>query len=254
MTLNSSPLRLSIVIATWNAAPTLERCLSSIFDQSYRSFEVLIADGASTDNTVQLIKKNEQHVAWWNSQADKGIYDAWNLAIEHARGDYVCFLGSDDALRFRHTLSDIFEAIGSREFDLITGRGRLISPAGSPYHEFGNPWDYNKVARRMTVCHPGMLHRRDLFDRFGKYDISYRITADYDFLLRLPDNLRTLHLDSVFADIADGGISRQQRWQMLHERYRAQANCPRIGSARAAFNYVDKLWRIPVARVLGIPN
>src|SRR5690606_30403835 len=111
-----------------------------------------------------------------------------------------------------------------------------------------------KVARRMTICHPGALHRRDLFVRFGKFDKTYRISADYDFLLRLPSNLQTLHLNLVIADIGDGGISRDRRWPMLYERFRAQAGCPRVGRARAAVNFVDKLWRIPVARLLGIPN
>ncbi len=104
----------------------------------------------------------------------------------------------------------------------------------------------------MTICHPGALHRRDLFQRFGSFDTSYRIGADYDYLLRLPSDIRSLHLDILLADIADDGISRNRRWLMLSERYRAQANCPRIGRVRAALNYVDKCWRIPVGKILGI--
>ncbi|HWU71600.1 MAG TPA: hypothetical protein VN017_09645, partial [Pseudoxanthomonas sp.] len=119
---------------------------------------------------------------------------------------------------------------------------------------FGQPWSYRKVARRMTICHPGALHNRNLFTRFGMFDTSYRIAADYEFLLRLPADSRTLHLNKIIVDVADGGISRSHRWKMLAERYKAQAQCPRIGRLRAAINYADKLWRIPVAHLLGIPN
>lgn len=246
--------RLSIVIATRNAAGTLERCLQSIVGQHYRNWELLVADGASTDGTVGLIRRHESLVAWWDSRRDGGIYEAWNSALEHATGEYVCFLGADDAWHDALTLSRVFEAIGEDEYDLVTGRGVLVDHAGRRRHLFGHPWDYRKVTRRMTICHPGALHRRDLFRRFGMFDTSYRVSADYDFLLRLPADLRSLHVDAPLVDVADGGVSRDRRWLMLSERYRAQARCQRIGRPRAALNFMDKLWRIPVARVLGIPN
>lgn len=250
---NPAP-RLSIIIATWNAAHTFERCLHSIIEQDFSAWELLVADGASTDGTVDLIRQYESHIAWWQSKQDDGIYDAWNQAIANARGEYVAFLGADDAWSAHSTLKHVFETIGDREYDLVTGRGVLVDSSGRPYHEFGNPWDYKKVMRRMTICHPGALHRRELFRRFGKFDTTYRISADYNFLLRLPAELRSLHMDMTLANVSDGGISRDRRWLMLRERYRAQANCPRVGHVLAALNYVDKLWRIPVAKALRIPN
>lgn len=246
--------RLSIVIATYNAAATLERCLQSIIGQDFTDWELLIADGASTDGTVELIRQHEAHIAWWQSRQDGGIYDAWNQALDHACGEYIAFLGADDAWHVPSTLRQAFETIADCEYDLVTGRGALVDRNGKSYHEFGNPWDYKKVMRRMTICHPGALHRRDLFQHFGKFDTSYHISADYDFLLRLPADLKSLHLEMTLVDVADAGVSRNRRWLMLRERYRAQATCPHIGHVRAALNYVDKIWRIPAARVLRIPN
>lgn len=253
MSLRTRP-RLSIVIATRNAAAILEHCLHSIIGQHYGNWELLVADGGSSDGTVELIRRYEDHVAWWESRNDGGIYDAWNTALEHATGEYVCFLGADDAWHDASTLERVFAAIGDDAFDLVTGRGVLVDRAGRGTHLFGNPWDYRKLMRRMTICHPGALHRRDLFRRFGTFDASYRISADYDFLLRLPANLRSLHLDVPLVDVADQGLSRDRRWLMLAERYRAQSSCERIGRTRATLNFLDKLWRIPVAKVLGIPN
>src|SRR5688572_6921120 len=96
VTANAAP-RLSIIIATWQASSTLERCLRSIVEQDFTEWELLIADGASTDGTIDLIKEHERHIAWWQSRKDSGIYDAWNHALEEARGEYVTFLGADDA-------------------------------------------------------------------------------------------------------------------------------------------------------------
>jgi len=246
--------RLSIIIATWNAARTFERCLRSIIGQDFTDWELLIADGGSTDSTVDLIRRHEAHIAWWRSEKDEGIYDAWNKALDYARGEYIAFLGADDAWHTPSILKQIFRVVGDHEFDLITGRGSLVDGNGEPYHEFGRPWNYRKVMRRMTICHPGALHRRDLFQRFGKFDASYRISADYEFLLRMPSDIRSLHLDMLLADIADDGISRNRRWLMLRERYRAQANCRHIGKVRATLNYLDKCWRIPVGKILRIPT
>jgi len=246
--------RLSVIVATFNAARHIQRCLDSIDAQEFSAREVIVIDGGSSDGTADILRNNSERIHYWHSRPDKGIYDAWNQALPHARGEYIAFLGADDAWHAPDTLRRVFDAIGARELDLVTGRGHLVDESGKLLHEFGRAWDYRKVARKMTICHPGSLHRKDLFDRFGCFDTGYRITADYDFLLRLPRDLRTLHLDMPLADIEDGGISRDRRWLMLRERYRVQASCPRVGPVRAAINLADKLWRIPVGKLLGIPS
>lgn len=246
--------RLSIILATRNAATTVGHCLDSIVNQNYDNWELLISDGASTDDTTKVIRQYERHIVWWQSRADGGIYDAWNQALAKARGEYVTFLGADDAWHTPSTLTDIFNSIGDRTYDLVTGRGLLSNEARSGHYEFGAAWNYRKVMRRVTVCHPGMLHNRELFHRYGSYDASYRICADYEFLLRLPADLKTLHLDAILVDVAGAGVSRQHKWLTLRERFRAQANCPRVGKIRAMANYVDKLWRVPIARVFGMPT
>lgn len=246
--------RVSVIIATFNAASTLQECLDSISEQDFPDIEVLVADGGSTDGTTDIIARNSDRIAWSCSGPDDGIYDAWNKAMAMARGEYVMFLGADDALESMTTISRIFARIGSRQFDLVSGIGVLVDDTGAEYHRFGGAWDHRKVRRRMTICHPGALHRRELFDRFGPFDTRYRICADYDFILRLPEDIRALFVEAPIARIRDAGVSRRRRLQALRERYRIQASCPRVGPAFAVFNYLDKLWRIPVARLFGIPN
>jgi glycosyltransferase involved in cell wall biosynthesis len=255
--MNSQPPgnpRISFIVATRNAGGTLQACIDSIRNQMFRDWELIVVDGASSDTTVEILRRNAASIAYWHSRPDGGIYDAWNQALQHARGSYVCFIGADDALHAPDSLQRMVDAIGAGEFDLVTARGLLIRPGVAKPYAFGGAWDYRKVARRMTICHPGTLHRRALFDRFGRFDTGYRIGADYDFLLRLPPDLRSLHLDFPVVDVADGGLSRSRRLAMLRERFRAQAHCRRVGRLRAAFNFADKLWRLPVARLLRIPN
>jgi glycosyltransferase involved in cell wall biosynthesis len=245
--------RLSIIIATYNAAATLRQCLDSTIGQTFNDWELLIADGGSTDGTTAILQEYDSFIAWWKSKPDDGIYDAWNQALGRTNGEYVAFLGADDAWRTPSTLYEIFQIIDGERYDLVTSRGVLVSDHDRHY-EFGNEWNHSKVARRMTICHPGAFHRRDLFDRFGTFNTNYRISADYEFLLRLPVTLCTRHIPIPTVNIADGGVSRRRRWAMLAERYHIQRKCPRVGRVRAVLNLLDKLWRVPIAKILGIPN
>lgn len=251
---SSSAPKLSIVIATWNAARTLDRCLRSIAGQEFTNWELLISDGGSTDGTVELIEKNEPLVAWWHSRGDAGIYDAWNEALVRARGEYVCFLGADDVWADRGALSRLFSAIGAEQFDLVTSRGLIRDPTTGIGITFGSAWNYRRIGRRMVVCHPGLLHRRSLFDEHGYFDPRYRIAGDLDFLLRLPPNLRCLDVDVTTVLIDAAGVSRKNVLARLREQREVLAKCKRYGPLRAYLAWLDKLWRFPFARLFNISH
>lgn len=250
---NPAP-RLSIIIATWNAARTFERCLRSIIGQEFTDWELLIADSASTDGTVDLIRRYESHIAWWRSEKDEGIYDAWNKALLHACGEYVCFLGADDAWANHGALARLDAAISTHQYDLVTSHGFIFDPATGKGVNFGSAWDYHRVGRRMVVCHPGLLHRRSLFARYGMFDTRYRIAGDLDFLLRMPPNLRTLHVDTNSVLIEAAGVSRKNVLARLREQREVLAHCERYGPFRAYLAWADKLWRYPIARLLNISH
>lgn len=250
---DSAP-RLSIVIATWNAARTFERCLTSIIGQEFTEWELLIADGASTDGTMELIHKHKAQASWWQSRKDGGIYDAWNQALVHARGEYVCFLGADDAWADNTVLARLFTAIGAERYDLVSSRGLIYDPVTGKGLTFGSAWDYQRIGRRMVVCHPGLLHRRSLFERFGLFDTRYRIAGDLDFLLRIPADARTLHVDDTSVLIEAAGVSRRNVLARLREQREVLARCERYGCFRAYLAWADKLWRYPIARFLNIPH
>lgn len=246
--------RLSIIIATYNAASTLEVCLASVMAQKFDAWELLIADGGSTDGTIELIKRYSSTLWWWQSKTDAGIYDAWNQALAHARGEYVCFLGADDAWTNDRSLETLFDAIGNNSYDLVTSRGRIVNLPTAKSTIIGAAWDYRRMGRRMVVCHPGLLHRRAIFNNYGLFDASYRITGDLDFLLRLPESIATLHVDAVTVRIEAGGVSRQNVLARLREQRIAMARCPRYGPLRARIAWFDKLLRYPIAKMFGISH
>lgn len=253
MKITSSP-KLSIIIATWNAAKTLERCLASITTQTFTDWELLIRDGGSTDATLSIIEKYQSTVTWWESAPDDGIYDAWNQALAHARGEYVCFLGADDAWAGARSLETLFAAVSNGVYDLVTSRGMLRDDCWQPAHPVGVSWREARLPRRIRLCHPGLLHHHSLFTRFGGFNTRYRIAADFEFLLRLPPGIRTFDVPSILIDIQDQGISRHRFWQRIRETREVHAASPRVGPTKAWLYWVDKAWRRPIARMFGLPH
>lgn len=251
-----SPLapRLSIIIATWNAAQTLERCLKSVFCQNFSHWELLVADAASTDGTIDIIRRHSDRISWWRSEKDRGIYDAWNQALAHATGDYVAFIGADDAFHSQDALERVFAVIGDVQYDLVSSRCLLRDADWRPLVEAGKPWNHARLPRRMGITHPGLLHRRTLFALYGPFDPALRIVGDLDFLLRLPGDIRALHLPFIVIDVQNDGVSRNQFWHRLRERRLVHMRCERVGRFRADLYWLDKALRMPIARLLGLQH
>ena len=250
--MQTSEPRLSIVIATFNAVSTLEKCLASIACQTFRDLEIIIADGLSTDGTIAIIEKYSDAIAHWHSHKDNGIYDAWNQAIEKATGEYICFIGADDYFTNEKSLSIIFGAIGNNTYDLISFQGTFIQSVTNKKYIIGASWDYECLIK-MPICHPGLLHHKSLFKKVGTFDTAFQIASDYDFMLKLPKETTSLHLIIPLITISDGGISRNKYHMQMKEKWAIRSKNPRIGKIKATFHYLNKLWRVPIARVLNIP-
>ena len=110
MTDSALPL-ISVIVATRNAEKTLSRFLDSYAAQTYGNRELIVVDGASTDGTVALLKERRDLITDWSSQKDTGIYQAWNRALDRAKGEWICFFGADDYFWENNTLRYFYLAI-----------------------------------------------------------------------------------------------------------------------------------------------
>ena len=207
----SSPL-LTVIVAVFNGSTTLQQCIDSFTQQTYTNKELVIIDGGSYDGTVGILLANQGSIAYWISEPDSGIYNAWNKGVAQAKGDWICFLGADDFFWNDKVLTQAAEHLIKLPSDIRVAYAQimLLNSADECVYQVGVPWEKIKSRFRQTMCipHPGTMHRRSLFERHGKFEETFKIAGDYEFLLR---ELKTADAsfipDIVIAAMRQGGIS-----------------------------------------------
>lgn len=221
--------KISVIIAVYNGARTLQQCLDSVTQQEYPYIELIVVDGGSDDGTVDLLKANHNKISYWISESDSGIYHAWNKALVHATGDWVCFLGADDFLWNERTIADIATDLQRLPPNVRVAYGQimLLTHEGNRIHPLGDPWDKAKERFRhvMSIPHQAVMHRRSMFDLNGHFDQSFRIAGDYELLLRELKAADAVFLpNQIVTGMRIGGISSDPKNSLkaLNEIRRAQ--------------------------------
>jgi glycosyltransferase involved in cell wall biosynthesis len=222
----------SIVTVVFNGAKTLQATIESVSGQTFRNFEYIVLDGASSDGTVALLGKNSSRINYWKSEPDSGIYCAWNKALSIIRGEWVAFLGADDVY-YPDALGQyakLINALPAGSLHYVSSRVELVK-RDEVVRTIGFGWSWPAFSRYMTVAHVGSMHHRSLFRDYGHFDESYRLCADYELLLRPRERLRAAFLDQITAKMALGGISNAHASLALTEQERAK----RATGGRAAW-------------------
>lgn len=212
--------KITVITATFNADKTLENSIKSVLAQTYEHIEYILIDGYSTDNSVNIIRKYSPYFEGrmqWVSEKDGGIYDAWNKGIAKATGDWLMFVGADDFLTEDAVQIYVDKLKQSPDVNFISAKCRLVNEHGQTIRVYGKPWS-NKINQYCVIAHVGSLHKSDLFIQNGKFDTTYKITGDYDFLLRCRNIIRPEFLDFIVANVQDGGISNHNILRIVKER------------------------------------
>lgn len=202
---------IAIITATYNAAEYLPSLARSIREQTYNNVEWIVVDGASKDGTLEVIRQNEDVIDRWISEPDRGIYDAWNKGLGLASGEWICFLGADDRLLPDAIESMVNCALGApQSLEFVSGRVQLFQD-GKAGRTIGRAWNWPEFRQYMCVAHTGAMHRVSYFKQYGEFDTSYRISGDYEILLRAGSNLRAGFVDKILTHAVLGGVSNRDK-------------------------------------------
>lgn len=213
----------TIITATYNAAVTLPRLLESLAAQTCRDFELVVQDGASTDDTLAVIEawRSRLPAVSVESAPDAGIYDAWNRALDRQGddlGQWVLFLGADDFL----AEMDILEKVRTRtnvpvNIKFLAGNISLINVTGIVENSIASQVNVDKAMlyRGMPLANPATFYRKNLFGH-QRFDVTFRILGDYDFVASCWTDAQVARsLDMLVSYMLIGGISTSMRGRVL---------------------------------------
>ena len=208
-------MKISIITATFNSGATVRDTLDSVLKQNYTNYELIIKDGGSKDNTMEICREYEQAFEGRLriiSCPDKGIYDAMNQGIKAATGDVVGILNSDDLYIDENILGDIASAFERNDVGCVYGNLYFVDAEYT-----------NKVTRRWIgsqhykgafqkgwhPAHPTFYAKREYYEVFGGFDTTFDVSADFELMLRFieKNEIKSLYMDRYFIRMRIGGES-----------------------------------------------
>jgi glycosyltransferase involved in cell wall biosynthesis len=202
---NKKPL-ISVIIPTYNSEATIRKSLKSIAEQKSKDYELIIVDGVSKDNTINIIKEYEGLIERlkWLSEPDKNIYDAMNKGIDLASGEWLYFLGSDDYLINEYVFSNIDAVIKEKQPDFLYGNV-IFGSTNTVYQ--------GKISLKdlyfLNLCHQGIFMRKQVILKHGKFDLQYSSFADWELNIKIfrDTTLKIEYIDQVVAYYDINGTS-----------------------------------------------
>jgi glycosyltransferase involved in cell wall biosynthesis len=196
----------TVVTVVFNGKPYIAGCLNSVLQQDYPNIEHIVLDGGSSDGTLDVLRQYDDRIAYWRSEPDKGVYDAWNKSLSAAQGDWICFLGVDDEFLPGAISAYMALAAANPQAEYLSSRLLWVHPSGYT-RTMGQPWTWAGFRKRMVTAHVGSMHHRRLYERLGQYDTTYRSAADYEFLLRAHHELKAAYMRITTVMMRAGGVS-----------------------------------------------
>lgn len=209
----------SIITVCYNAAQTLPDTIASLRAQTWRDYEYVVVDGASSDATLQILDDNADLIDVKVTERDAGIYDAMNKAVGLCCGRYLFFLNADDRFCDAEVLADVAAFLSSHlDADLVYGN---IVVRGENGHLDRQSFDWVTHENILYghLCHQAAFTHRRLFDDYGNFNLKFPINADYDWLLRVfQGKTRVRYLDRDLTVFYAGGRHAQDRGRLQNER------------------------------------
>ncbi len=233
----------SVITVVFNGERYIEETIKSVLEQNYNNIEYIIIDGASTDETVDIIKKYEDRIDYWISEEDSGVYDAMNKGLRLVTGDYIGLLNADDYYK-----EDAVELSIHRILDTNSD----YSFANVEYEKSKiraiNPLEKSRIYQEMPYPHVSTFIASRVYKEVGLFDISLRIAGDHDMAVRIHlEGFKYCYVDRVVARLEEGGISSglDSNKESLHVAIKNGKS-----TIWALFTYISQIVKVTTVKVL----
>jgi glycosyltransferase involved in cell wall biosynthesis len=215
-------MKVSIITVTMNSEKYLSDCINSVRRQNYRDIEHIIIDGKSTDGTLNIIHQNLNHISYWISETDRGMYDAINKGLQMATGDVIGILNSDDMFATADAVKSIVDCFETTGTDSVYGDLVYVDACNTQKilrYWKGVSYKRSRFRYGWMPAHPTFYMRRELIEQYGIYENHYYTAADYEFMARylFLHKVSSRYIDTMLVKMRSGGISNEN----LKSRLRA---------------------------------
>lgn len=211
----------SIITVVLNGEKYLEHTIKSVLEQSYDNIEYIIIDGGSTDGTLEIIRKYDESIDYWISRKDSGISSAFNFGIEQTTGEIIGIINSDDWYE-PNAINKIVNTFQSIKADLVCGAVLFWQNNKKIIVSLS---DIEKIKRETSIHHSTVFIKKNIYFKFGGFNVSYKYAMDYEFMLRLKmKDVKFYSLNDVIANRRLEGLSYQNTKDALKETKLARSN------------------------------
>ena len=215
-------MKISIITVCYNSAQTIGDTLRSVRDQIFGNIEHIVVDGLSKDNTLSVIATEGAHVTKLVSEADKGIYDAMNKGIALATGEIIGFINADDFYASPDALAKVAAAFSDPNVEACYGDLCYVSQVDtSVLVRYWKSSEFHSGAFESGWCppHPTFFVRRDVYQRLGGFDLSYKIAADVELMMRFLEvrKIRTKYIPAVLVKMRMGGTTNKNLGNIVRQ-------------------------------------
>ena len=208
-------MKISVITATFNSGKTVRGTIESVLHQTYKDVEYIVVDGMSKDNTMEVVRSYESLFCGrmrYVSEPDKGIYDAMNKGIAMATGDVVGILNSDDFYTSPDVLEQVARTMAGGDIDAVYGDVHYVHDEHLDKcvrYYTSRPFHRRWMRFGFMPAHPSFYCRRSVYEQYGAFDLSYKVAADFENLLRLifVYRIRTHYIAKDFVTMRTGGAS-----------------------------------------------
>ena len=205
-------MKISIITVVRNNASTIKDTIDSVLKQTYSNVEYIVIDGSSTDGTIEIIQGYKKYIKKFISEKYKGVYDAMHKGINLATGDVIGLLNGDDVYFDETVLQNVANAFKKNESDCVYGD--LYYVERNNLDEIVRYWKSSKFkkgsfARGWHPPHPTFFVKKEVYSKYGLYDIEMKVSADFDLMLRLLEkyNITSHYLPTILVRMRTGGMS-----------------------------------------------
>ncbi len=211
----------SIITVVYNAKAALEHTIQSILAQADQNYEYIVIDGGSNDGTVEVINKYQEHIAYWISERDSGLYDAMNKALRVAKGKYIWFMNAGDLIYDNKVIENIAK-LYQPDVDVFYGETVMIDADGNVLGDrrlkAPENLTYKSLSMGMLVCHQSCIAKREYCDY---YNTDFKIAADIEWMINtLKQSKKIVNTHQYITRFKDDGLSKKNIKRSLTERFK----------------------------------